>query len=120
MTKWIFVFACFAGCGRSPEQFADAFGSGSSDDDAYDAGTAQQCKCDSCTNGVTKLCQVQHGSGNPCNPNIPGGTPPDFRWVVSQGGWQSCAAISGSGTMTGYDYYGGTKQCTLQNCANYP
>jgi hypothetical protein len=122
MTKWMFAFACLVGCSRSADGPFDAYGGGS--DDAYgggsDAAPPQKCRCDSCTKGTTKLCEVQHGPGNPCNPGIPGGTPPDFRWVVSQGSWQSCASISGSGTMTGYDYYGGTKQCTLQNCANSP
>ena len=80
------------------------------------------CICDECRrcNSIQKLCQVPHGPDNLCNPGIPGGTPPDWRWLVNLGRFPNCAAISANGgTSSGYSYYGGTANCVLHGCRPY-
>jgi len=90
--------------------------------DAGSGSSTADCICDECRrcNSIQKLCQVPN-TGIDCNPGIPNGALPDWRWLVNRGSFANCAAISANGgTSSGYSYYGGTYNCVFQGCRPYP
>jgi hypothetical protein len=80
------------------------------------AGTCICEQCGACDYNF-KLC-MKDNTFKDCDPGIPGGTPPDWRWLVDPGSYGSCAALDGV-TMSGHWYYGGNKKCKLKNCSSY-